>query len=297
MLSSTQLFFTKAFILRRDIYQSHTTYLLVLSLRTLDTESHVYSFRDSNQKTLLRTAMPKPSDTPVSTDNHEENRPRGCVLVDCPAFPKTAVPEQLSEQVGFQEALLAPHDTFHDIIVSVVVDSATIKAWFALILPHKTRRGASAKRTITPRWGQTWELIRNGKAKWNEQYATNGQPATQWELHEPSSVGELYALAMFVLYRKVHDNPEKDEKRVAGLKWCRNYDEDEGKFFLLYNFLIFLGNYCIGSGEIQFRRPTDKSNIRAWIVSRGGKMHAAVQEFLAGEWTGLQTTAAPNALY
>ena len=63
-------------------------------------------------------------------------------------------------------------------------------------------------------------------------------------------MGELYALAMFVIYRNVLDNPEKNGKRVDGLKWWKGYDEDEWKFFVLYKFLSFMGSHCTGDGVI-----------------------------------------------
>lgn len=68
-------------------------------------------------------------------------------------------------------------------------------------------------------------------------------------------MGELYALAMFAIYRNVLDNPEIDGKCVAGLKWCKGYEEDEGRIFLLYKFLSFMGSYCTGDGVIRFDRP------------------------------------------
>jgi hypothetical protein len=188
---------------------------------------------------------------------------------------------------GFEQALLVTRGKLHEVIASIVADSATMKAWFALMLPHLRRK--STRTPITPLWGPLWHLIRKQKATWDEQYGANHQLGIQWELREPSSVGELHALAMFVLYREVQDNPGKDINRVTGLKWSKHYQGDEEKFFLLYQFLTFMQSYCAGNGhgagssDLHFRRPTDVKELPAWKKSQGGRMHAAVQHFLVGE--------------
>jgi hypothetical protein len=175
--------------------------------------------------------------------------------------------------------------------------SATLKAWFALVFPHLRWRSASAKGLITPSWGPLWELIKKQKATWSESFGSNGDPGTQWELHEPLSLGEFYALAMFTIYRNVLDNPEKDDKCMAGLKWCKDYNEDEEKFLVLHSFLSFLGPHCTGEGVIQFDRPAKSATLQVWKESRGGKMHAAVRQFLTGEQTDRFTFIAHKVLH
>ena len=199
-------------------------------------------------------------------------------------MPKTAMPGPIhSEKVGFQKVFLATHHTLNDSIFAIVMGSATIKAWFALIFPHMRQRSAPDKGLIGPSYKPIWELIKKHKAAWSEHFGTNGQPATHWELHEPSSLGEFHALAMFAIYRNVLENPEKDDEGVAGLKWSKHVDGDEEKFFFLWRFLLFLRLHCAGEGAIQFDRPFGLLAVRKWNESRGAKMHTAVRQFLVGE--------------
>jgi hypothetical protein len=231
--------------------------------------------------------MSQPNNAQDGAKNRKNTLSSGWFLSKRPDLPKIALPgPNYSEKAGFQKVFLATHDTLHDSIFAIVMGSATIKAWFAMISPELKRTSTSAKGLVGPLYGPIWELIKKQKATWSENFGRDGYPATQWELHEPSSLGELYALAMFAIYRNVLDNPEKDDEGVAGLKWCKYYDEDEEQFFLLYRFLLFMGPYCTGAGAIRFDRPPVYAGSRAmwtWNKTRGATMHAAVRQFLTGE--------------
>jgi len=222
--------------------------------------------------------MSQPNDAQAAGPCHA---PKGWTLLNRRHLPKTFIPYR--DQTGFEQALLVRHDTLQETIASVVIGSATMKAWFALMFPQMRQRDACVKTAIAPTWEAVWGLISKQKATWNDRYDTNvHHHTTHWELHEPSSVGELYALAMFVLYRKVQDNPEKDDIRVAGLKWHKYYREDEEKYHLLFLLLIFMRSFCAVVRGFQFRRPTSVVNLSSWEYSRGGRMQIAVQRFLHG---------------
>ena len=207
-------------------------------------------------------------------DQECERSPNHCVLLNRPDLPVIAVPFDSKE--GFENAFLVTGNTLQDLIETLVSGSATLKAWFALKLPHVGPKGESAKRSMAPQWGPIWALITKQQTIWSSQYSTN---ATRWELHEPSSVGELYALAMMVLYRKTEKNPYKNDAHNTKLKWHKFYNTSLRRYFLLYNFLVFLDSYCTGEGAIQFDRPTKDERLPAWNRTRGSRMNSAAQKF------------------
>jgi hypothetical protein len=286
-LLSTRFFLV--YITASKKYTKFARHILLCSALKPDTEPYEHIHPDRSDSPSIASShtvtMSQPNNTQAGT-NHDWDKCWEVMDRPGPDLPKTALPaHDLSDKIGFQKAFLAAGYTLDESIVSIVVGSATLKAWFAVIFPDMRRRSASAKKFIAPSWASIWNLAKTQMATWNKNFCYHGHPETQWELHEPSSVGELYALAMFVIYRNVLDNPEKDGNHVDALKWRKGYDEDEGKFFLLYKFLSFMGSYCTGDGVIQFDRPIGYGylKVRAWKESRGGRMHTAVQQFLTGE--------------
>lgn len=229
--------------------------------------------------------MSTPSGPKKTGHNRNDDRspPNHCVLQSRPDLPKVAVPSDSKK--GFENAFLVTTNTLQDLVETLVNGSATLKAWFALKLRHVGVKGQSAKRFIAPQWGPIWALVKQQEAAWNIQYIGSDHSPRLWGLHEPSSVGELYALAMFVLYHKTQFNPGEDERRLIRLKWHGYYCCDMRKFFLLYEFLVFLDFYCIGEGAIQIDRPIKNEKLPAWNNSRGGRMHSAAQNLQISEYT------------
>jgi hypothetical protein len=232
------------------------------------------------------TTMAGPNDPNKAGRNHNgDHFPHHCVLQNRPDFPNIAVPYESKEKEGFENALLVTSNTMQDLIETLVNGSARLKAWFALKLPHVGPNGETAKKSIAPQWGPVWAMIQKQKSSWNSRYDPKDQSGMHWEVSTPSSVGELYAIAMFVLYRKTRHNREANERRMTRLKWHAYYDDDKKKFFLLYNFLAFLDFYCTGPGAIQFDRPTKDEKLPTWNNSRGSRMHSAVRQFQTSEYT------------
>ena len=164
--------------------------------------------------------------------------PGGCKLPDSPRLPEIAVP--CNTKGGFEDTYLATRNTLHNTIACIVIGSPILKAWFVLRLPHAGLSGENAQRYITLQWGPLWKLMQEQGVAWDRKYIVNHDKyKAQWELHKLSSEGELYALAMFVLFRKASKPPRKDDKRKDWLEWHRYYHDEERKFFLLCNFLIF----------------------------------------------------------
>jgi hypothetical protein len=226
-----------------------------------------------------QTTISGPSDLKgVSLNDNVDRSPNHCSLQNCPDFPRIEVPYDSKE--GFENALLVTTNTMQDLTETLVEGSATLKDWFTLKFPHVGKSGEPAKRSIVPQWGPIWTLIKKRKATWNELYTANAESDKRWEIREPTSVGELYAHTMFVLYCKTQNNPEKDDTRLIRLKWHKYYHGDERKFFLLYNFLVFLDIYCTGnSSAIRFERPIKEERLAGWNKTRGSRIHSAAQQF------------------
>lgn len=204
----------------------------------------------------------------------------GCFVPHGSGLPQIAIPGNKRNDI--ERAFLISVNKIQDVIVSLVVSSPTLQAWSAMRLPRAGMRDNAVPMSTTPQWGPIWDLIRKEKAIWNQQYTTkDDRPTTQWELHKPSSVGELYACAMFVLYHCVQDNPRKDGKRIAGLKRHRYYHDEEGKYLLLYNFLTYMGRDVLFSD----RRVTAPAS---------GSMKSAIRQFQRGESTGWHLTFSRN---
>jgi hypothetical protein len=225
--------------------------------------------------------MSGPSDLKgVSLNGNVDRSPDRCFLQDRPELPRIEVPYDSKE--GFENALLVTNNTMQDLIENIVNSSATLKAWFALKLPYVGQSGESVKKSIVPQWGPVWTLIKKQKGTWDGLYVENAQSARRWEIRKPTSVGELYAHAMFVLYRKTQNNKEHDDTRQVRLKWHKYYHSDERKFFLLYNLLVFLDSYCTGqsgTSAIKFERPIKDEKLAAWSKTRGSRIHSAAQRF------------------
>jgi hypothetical protein len=229
--------------------------------------------------------MSRPS-TPkkIGVNNNKNNLINGFKLLDSPDSPEVAVPP--CSRVGMEDAFLVQQWALPQVIGSLTIRSTTLKAWFALKLQNVGENGKILKRSIPPQWGPTWALIKKQKASWDQQYATIGSSGHPWELHEPSSVGELYAAAMFVLYKQVQNASDMDDQRVTNLKWRNYYNVDEHRFFLLYRFLAFLEWYCFGAGSVRVDPPTQDAQLLSWNNSPGGVMHAAIRQFQKGESFG-----------
>jgi hypothetical protein len=230
--------------------------------------------------------MSEPSDIKnIDVYEDTDNWPAHCNTPCNPDCPTVAVPHHIP--AGLEHALLVTPNALSEVMFSLVNNSVTLKAWFALQLSHVKQAGQYHGRVFEPQWWRVWELIRVHKSAWIQEYDTQEQSKTQWELHQPSSVGELYALALFVLYRKVQSNPGKDDERVVGLKWHKYYHEDEGRYFLLHDLLGSLDYHCTlcstRESETQSRCRTEFEKSLAWQKSHAKRMHSAVLQFQIGE--------------
>ena len=214
---------------------------------------------------------------------------------DSPDLPDVGVPP--CSRIGMESAFLVQSWALPQVIGSLTLRSTTLKAWFASKLQNVGEEGEILKQCISPKWGATWALIKEPKASWDQQYGTSGSSETLWEVHEPSSVGELYALAMFVLYKQVQNDSGLDHRRLPNLKWPDYYNVEERRFFLLYRFLEFLELYCFGAGAVRVDPPTDDSKLLSWKNSPGGEMHAAIRKFQKGELFGHHIIKDNNTTY
>jgi hypothetical protein len=169
--------------------------------------------------------------------------------------------------------------------VSLITGSATLTALFATeTSPAIDPRCGDAVNFETPQWWRIWKVLKPRIETFDQHYGMHGRTVAQWEFFQPTSVVVLYALATYVLYRKVLDNPDKDDVRVPWLKWHKCYQEDEWKFYLLYNFLTSLEYYCSeGADAIDFDRPTEAEKSPTWDASPGGRLFSAAQQFQRGK--------------
>lgn len=195
-------------------------------------------------------------------------------------LPQVSVPKNKEH---FEHAFLIEKNRLERIVTPIILDSVTLVAWFTLKLPQ-VRQTVSGSSNL-PQWNQVWTVIEEQKAMLEEQYDSNeseGSLATQWELKPPVTLNELYAYAMYVLFRKASEDPGEDE----GLKWHKYYYEDEGKFYLIYQFLNFLSKYSTGLGAMQFDRPSESTHQSAharWPTTGGGKIRTAADKFFSSE--------------
>lgn len=154
----------------------------------------------------------------------------------------------------FERSLLIASRDFDQLIATTVCQSGTLKAWFAY---RVSTRHPGEKKLKSAHFAPVWAMIQESAADWAEQYDRCSDRAEMWELGQPTSILELQARVLYVLYRQVQDNPDGDLQRGLWLKWHPYYYEDVGKYLVLHRFLQYLVKHT-GEGRSMdiYRRPS-----------------------------------------
>ena len=170
------------------------------------------------------------------------------------------------------------------LIATTVCQSGTLKAWFAYRVSTRERRPGE-KVLKAALFTPVWEMIQESAADWAEQYDQCGDRAEMWELGQPTSILELQARVLYVLYRQVQDNPDGDLQRGLWLKWHPYYHEEAGKYLVLHRFLQYLNKHTAEGRSMDiYRRPSrgiqDAMRRAPFEETYGYQVHQMSQDFI-----------------
>jgi hypothetical protein len=198
-----------------------------------------------------------------------------------------------SEQF-FEAAFLVKDDQLLGILSELVLESASLKAWFALHLRSVVYRSRVVERPIheeltkAPEWELVWYTIQQQEVTWAGRYKDSAVQVSEWGVHEPASKIDLWACAMFVLKQHVQNSPDDTAEGVASYTWHEYYYESEGKYFLLYNLLRFVADNCLEDFRdgCESRDNSLLTNERYdnWKEEYGDCIESAVEDFRKREY-------------
>lgn len=139
---------------------------------------------------------------------HGTHPPEGCTFrgMDGESL-QVAAPRTDSQKSQFEGSLLIESDHFDQLVTQMVRQSATLKAWFAYRI---SVRGDHTDKRSSPvaYWKRAWAVIEKSAGTWNLQYQQSEDRTGRWELGEPTSLAELQARVLFLLYQNVQEKSE-----------------------------------------------------------------------------------------
>lgn len=185
-------------------------------------------------------------------------------------------------RVGSYEAALSV-SSLERSMLSMVRKSATLKAWFAFKLKIPDLRETHYLESKTPTWERVWELIQQKGAEWMALGERQGLQRNQWEIDEPASILDLFMYTLVVLYCRVEDNTNSTGEATRGFEWHDYYYEHEGKFFLLYRFLLYHTRLFLPGRANSIQPPLNPAKLPTWQQSYGCRIRQASETFMEGE--------------
>lgn len=235
--------------------------------------------------------MPSQKQTPTR-NKHGCLPPRGCTLPSDSRLPQVATGHE--GKGSYEAAFLVKSKEYdlYEILAATVGVLATLKAWFAYKLRTRAIKDGFLEQNALldlpmrmPDWQTVWNLLQEKGPVWTEQYHKRGPRANPWEVEPSLSALDLFAHVLIVLTLHIDTNMELDSEgtRCHGFKWHQYYYEDEGKYFLLYNFMSHLNTISSPKGRTSIYKPTEPNKLGAWMMTDGYHIHTAAKDYMKGE--------------